>query len=58
MNQTKYILVTWPDSQELMEKPWFHECIFVQDIQGHVECGSSAYMVPEERYNELYGRIK
>lgn len=55
MNQTKYILVTWPDCQELMTKPWFHECIFVQDIRGYVECGSSAYMVPEERYKELYG---
>ena len=55
MNQTKYILVTWPDCQDLMTKPWFHECVFVQDIRDHVECGSSAYMVPEERYEELYG---
>lgn len=54
MNQTKYILVTWPDSQELMEQAWFNECILVQDIEGHVECGSSAYMVPEERYRSIW----
>lgn len=54
MNQTKYILVTWPDSQELMEQAWFNECILVQDIEGHAECGSSAYMVPEERYRSIW----
>ena len=58
MNQTKYVLITWPDCQDLMTRPWFHECIFVQDIRGHVECGSSAYMVHEERYKELYGTVE
>ena len=49
----KYVLIQWPDSQELMEKSWFNECVLAQDIQGHDEVGSSAYFVPEERYNEL-----
>jgi len=49
----KYILVHWPESQYLMDKPWFNECLLVQDIDGHNEVGSSAYMVPENKYNEL-----
>jgi len=49
----KYILVTWPESQHLMDKPWFNECLLVQDIEGHEEVGSSSYMVPENRYEEL-----
>ena len=49
----KYILVTWPESQYLMDKPWFNECLLVQDIEGHEEAGSSAYMVPENKYEEF-----
>lgn len=49
----KYILVQWPDSQELMDKPWFNECILAQDLEGHDEVGSSAYFVPENRIKEL-----
>lgn len=48
---TKYVLVKWPDSQELMDKTWFNECLLVQDIDGHTEVGSSAFMVPEDLYN-------
>lgn len=51
---TKYILVQWPESQDLMEHPRFHECLFVQDIEGHDEVGSSAYMCPEDLYEEIY----
>lgn len=49
----EYILVTWPESQHLMNKPWFNECLLVQDIEGHEEVGSSAYMVPINRYEEF-----
>ena len=50
----KYVLVTWPDSQELMNYQRFNECLFVQDIEGHDEVGSSAYMCPEDLYDEIY----
>jgi len=50
----KYVLVTWPDSQDLMNHQRFNECLFVQDIEGHDEVGSSAYMCPEDLYYEIY----
>ena len=50
----KYILVQWPESQYLMEHPKFHECLLIQDIDGHDEVGSSAYMCPEDLYNEVF----
>ena len=28
----KYILVEWPESQELMEHERFNECLLIQDI--------------------------
>lgn len=53
---TKYILVTWSDgSQNLMEHPRFNECLFVMDIEGHEPiAGDSAYMCPEDLYNEIF----
>ena len=50
----KYILVEWPESQELMEHERFNECLFVQDIDGHDEVGSSAYMCPEDLYEKIF----
>lgn len=50
----KYQLVQWPESQLLMEHERFEECLFVQDIEGHSEVGSAAYMCPEDLYNELF----
>lgn len=50
----KYILVEWPESQMLMEHERFNECLFVQDIDGHVEVGSSAYMCPEDLYEKIF----
>jgi hypothetical protein len=54
MKQKKYILVQWPESQYLMENPRFSECIFCIDIDGHSEVGSSAYMCPEDLWNEIF----
>ena len=51
---TKYILAQWPESQIFMEHPRFSECLFVEDLDGHTEVGSSAYMIPEDLYNEVY----
>lgn len=50
----KYILVQWPESQMLMEHERFNECLFIDDIEGHIDVGSSAYMCPEDLYNELF----
>jgi hypothetical protein len=50
----KYVLVQWPDSQRLMEHDRFHECLFIENIDGHDDVGSSAYMCPEDLYDELF----
>lgn len=49
-----YELVRWPESQLLMEHPRFHECLFVDNIEGHDDVGSSAYMCPIDLYEELF----
>jgi hypothetical protein len=54
MNDTTYVLVLWPESQELMEKEWFNECILMNDENHLADIGSSAYFVPFERWNELW----
>lgn len=51
---SKYILVEWPKSQELMEHKRFNECLLVQDIDGHNEVGGSAYMCPEDLYEQIF----
>ena len=50
----KYILVEWPESQKLIEHQRFNECLLVQDIDGHNEVGSSAYMCPEDLWEEIF----
>jgi hypothetical protein len=45
----KYVVVTWPNSQELMDKEGFAENSYlVNDEQGLEDFGSSAYFVDEE----------
>ena len=51
---TLYKLVQWPESQHFMEHERFKECLFIQDLNGHDEVGSSAYMVPLDLYNEVH----
>lgn len=41
-----YTLVTWPESQELMDEPWFDEEAIL-DVDAHF--GSSAYFIPTKR---------
>ena len=48
-----YYLIQWPESQRLMEQPWFSQCVFAMDIDGHEEVGDSAYFVPVELYDEM-----
>lgn len=50
----KYVLVQWPESQRLMESNRFNECLFVENIDGHDDVGSSAYMCPKNLYDELF----
>lgn len=47
----KYILVQWPESQELMGHNRFDECISIQEIN---KVGYMAYMCPEDLYKEIY----
>lgn len=48
----KYVLVTFPEIQDFMVHKRWGECIFCQEIEGH-PCPDSAYMVPENLYNEV-----
>lgn len=41
--EQSYVLIQWPDSQDLMEEPWFDEEAIL-DVEG--KFGSSAYFVP------------
>ena len=51
MENEDYILVQWPESQELMEEDWFSaECFLANPINEEQEwVGSSAYFVPKKR---------
>lgn len=42
----KYVLIQWPDSQMLMEEPWFEEEAILE-LEGRF--GPSAYFVPVSR---------
>lgn len=41
-----YVLVTWPDSQDLMDEDWFEEEAI---LDAWSKFGSSAYLVPLKR---------
>jgi hypothetical protein len=55
INLDLYSLVTWPESQGLMDQEWFDECILMNDIKHLDNIGSSAYFVPLHRMMELSG---
>jgi hypothetical protein len=52
--KTKYVIVTWPESQKLMDHPRFDECHLICDDKGIKEYWLSAFFVPENLFNELY----
>ena len=54
MFKDTYVLVTWPNSQLLMNHERFKECLLVQDIDGHNQVGSSAYMCPSDLFDEIF----
>ena len=46
----EYVIITWPDSQELMDEEWFDdECILINEDPLLSQVGSSAYFVPIAR---------
>lgn len=50
----KYILVTWPDSQDYMELSWFRkEAFLANPTEDNIDIGSSAYFIPIIRYNQV-----
>lgn len=54
----KYIVVTWPESQELMDEKGFEShCYLISDEQGIDDFGSQAYFVEEDWYNRV-NRLK
>ena len=49
----KYVVISWPDSQDLMDKEGFRENSYlVNDEQGIEDFGSSAYFVDEDWLNK------
>jgi hypothetical protein len=53
IEQKRYVVVCWPDSQDFMEHERYHECHLINDEDGLEEFGSSAYFVPEDLYCEI-----
>lgn len=49
----EYVVITWPESQDLMDKDWFNECELINTSHGQQKYGSSAYLIPKERLIEL-----
>lgn len=54
MNKNTFIVVTWPDSQMLIEQEWFDECELINSESLIATYGNEAYFVPLERYNDMY----
>lgn len=49
-----YALVQWPETQIIMDQPWFDtECFLANNERVLHEIGSSAYFVPVERIEEM-----
>ena len=46
-----YIFIPWPESQELMDRPWFDEEA-VLDVDRKVSGTSASYFVPLHRWHE------
>ena len=55
---SKYVVVTWPDSQNLMDREGFRENSYlVNDDKGIEDFGSSAYFVDEDWLAEATGTM-
>lgn len=53
MKQDLFIVVQWPEVQDLMDKEGFDENAFlINDEKGYIKFGDSAYFVNLNWYNE------
>jgi hypothetical protein len=52
-SKTEFILVIWPDSQELMDYPWFDKECFLMQGTGDQPHYDASYFVPRERIDEI-----
>lgn len=52
VNHARFVLITWPASQYVMDQPWFEEEAQLAD---HPD---SSYFIPEKRFNEYLKSIK
>lgn len=46
LNRPHYFLLTWPESQVVMEQPWFNECQLAQEPD-------ASYFVPVKHEDEV-----
>ena len=54
----KYIVITWPESQELFDMEGFKDnCHLINDDKGLDKFGSSAYFVNEDWYNNIMDKL-
>ena len=47
--EKEYVIITWPESQELMDEEWFDECVLINQEPLLDQVGSLAYFVPKSR---------
>lgn len=50
--KTKYIIVSFPESQAIINHPGFNECYLIDPGDDNSKSGS--YAVPEDLYEEVY----
>ena len=50
--EREYVVITWPESQALMDKEWFNECILINEEPLLNQVGSLAYFVPKSRLKQ------
>lgn len=50
--EKEYAIVTWPESQGLMDEEWFDECVLINEEPLLNQVGSSAYFVPKSRIKD------
>ena len=52
--KTEYVLVTWPESQDYMDEPWFDTEAFLANNDRVIQdVGCSAYFIPSDRIKTL-----
>jgi hypothetical protein len=52
--EKEYVIVTWPESQMLMDEEWFDECVLINQEPLLGQVGSSAYFVPKSRLKDNF----